>query len=277
MHNSLGMESLWAQVWNMIQFPLKLMDKEQAIQELENSSFRFQSQERKTWGWPWTLIENRGTESLPHTQPSVAPQRRKMKQLQRPQTRGRTAQEGCEVQGAQLRQNEHPSVSCSPSLRDHILISNVMETRREKLQNVNNFQFSLWFSLVRDNLTTPAWTPAGQSLNSAVMKPLDGRYQVSQQHQTGRLTWKVARNQKTVPVVGCQEPGVVIRRWLPPPVVCPQTPCCQDNCSTGFSQSNRCCVLRLSLSACCLLSGYTRHLLARTRSCPIRRLTFNWI
>jgi hypothetical protein len=48
MHNSLGMESLWAQVWNMTQFPLNLMDKEQAIQELENSSFRFQSQERKT-------------------------------------------------------------------------------------------------------------------------------------------------------------------------------------------------------------------------------------
>lgn len=122
-------------------------------------------------------------------------------------------------------------------------------------------QSSLCSSLVWADLTSRLEHLQADA-GSSCCEALDWQYQVSQQSQTSRLTWQVARNRQCQ-VVRCQQPGVVIRKWLPPPIVRLQTLCCQENRCSRIQpkqsllpkETSR----RLSLTACSLLSSYTGH------------------
>lgn len=168
-----------------------------------------------------------------------------MKQLQSPQTRGRSAQErgGGVERGAidsetgwsqsmrgsrrQMRQNEHPSVSWSPSLRTTSWFQALWKHREKscKMRTTLNPLSALHLS---ERIWPPAMNTCRADAGSSCCEALDWQYQVSQQSQTSRLTRQVARNRQCQ-VVRCQQPGVVIRKWLPPPIVWLQTLCCQEN------------------------------------------------
>lgn len=178
-------------------------------------------------------------------------------------------------------QNEHPSVSWSPSLRTTSGFQALWKHRKKscKRRTTLNPLSALHLS---ERISPPTLNTCRADAGSSCCKALDWQYQVSQQSQTSRLTWQVARNRQCQ-VVRCQQPGVVIRKWLPPPIVGLQTLCCQENRCSRFQPKQSLLLKemsrRLSLTACCLLSSYTghcwQHLLSAKEKFPYRVFTFN--